>query len=268
MWSTLAVVAAVGLAPAAEPDQLTLRNVRITYGTHGPERTNPALMPGDSLSLSYDIEGISADPNGKVLYSTAMEIIDKSGKVLFKQDPQPLEATLSLGGNSLPAFAHLDIGLEQQPGDYTVRVTVTDRLRKKPQTLSRQFTVLKRDFALVRLTTTGDPQGQSPTAVPGVGEVLWLNFALVNFERSSSGKKQPNVKLEMRVYDETGKPTVAQPFHGEINDKVPEKAPALQGQFLLSLNRAGKFTVELKATDQISKKTSAVSFPLTVVAPK
>ena len=40
----------------------------------------------------------------------------------------------------------------------------------------------------------------------------------------------------MRILDEDGKPTTAAPFTGEINDKVAEKAPALQGQFLLSLN--------------------------------
>jgi hypothetical protein len=35
--------------------------------------------------------------------------------------------------------------------------------------------------------------------------------------------------------------------------------------FLLSLNRPGKFTVELRATDQVSKKKAKLSFPLTVL---
>jgi len=268
MWSTLAVVVALSATPAADSDQLTLSNIRITYGIHGPARGSSALLPGDSLYIGFDIEGISADANGKVLYSTAMEIVDKNDKVLFKQEPQPQETILSLGGNRLPANAHLDIGLDQPPGDYTVRVTVTDRLRKKPQTLSRPFTVLPRGFGLVRLTTTGDHLGLNAVAVPGVGEVLWVNFALVGFERAADAKKQPHVQFEMRIFDENGKPTTAAPFSGEIKDKVTEKSPEIQGQFLLSLNRAGKFRVELKASDLLAKKTSELSFPLTVVAPK
>jgi hypothetical protein len=37
-------------------------------------------------------------------------------------------------------------------------------------------------------------------------------------------------------------------------------------QFGLSLNRAGKFKVELTATDNVTKKKTKVEFPLTVVA--
>lgn len=268
MWSTLAVVAALSAAPAAEPDQLTLSNVRSTYGVLGPVRTSTDILPGDRICIAFDIEGISVDRQGKVLYSTALEIIDKADKVLFKQDPHPQEAIISLGGNRLAAFAYLDIGLDQAPGDYTLRVTVTDRLKKKPQTLTRPFRVLKREFGLIHLTTTSDSEALHPTAVPGVGETLWLNFAVVGFDRASAGKKQPNVHVEMRIFDEDGKPTLPNPFTGEINDKVPEKAPALQGQFLISLNRPGKFRVDLKATDQVSKKTSEVSFPLAVISVK
>lgn len=43
---------------------------------------------------------------------------------------------------------------------------------------------------------------------------------------------------------------------------------AFPGQFVLPLNRAGKFTIELKATDLLSNKTSQVSFPLTVLESK
>ena len=39
-------------------------------------------------------------------------------------------------------------------------------------------------------------------------------------------------------------------------------------QFPLALNRPGKFTVELQATDRISKKTAKLSLPLTSVEQK
>ena len=39
-------------------------------------------------------------------------------------------------------------------------------------------------------------------------------------------------------------------------------------QFLLDLNRPGKFTVELKATDKVSGDAATVSFPFTVLKTK
>jgi hypothetical protein len=267
MWTTLAVVAALGGFSAADDDSLSLNNIRLTYGVHGPGRASSTLLPGDSLCIAFDIQGISADANGKVLYSTALEFADRSGKVIFKQDPQPLEAVNSLGGNQVPAFAHIDIGLEQPPGDYTVNVTVTDRLKKKPQSFSRGFRVLPKDFGLVRTTTTGDNEGKIPVAVPGVGEALFINFGIVGFERDRA-TKQPHVAVEMEIFDESGRATTAKPFAGVIKEKVPENAPSLPGQFLISLNRAGKFRVELKATCQLTKKTSTVTLPLTVSSPQ
>jgi hypothetical protein len=267
MWTTLAVAAALASLPAADDDVLKLSNIRLTYGIHGPARKNTGLLPGDNLTFAFDIEGISVDPNGKVLYTTAMEVVDKKGKSIFKQDPQPLEAVNTLGGNRLPAFANLDIGLEQPPGEYTLHVTVNDRLKKKPQTFSRTVTVLPKDFGLIRVTTTSDSQGQNPVAVPGTGEALWLNFGIIGFARDN-GKKQPDVLVEMQIFDDQGQPTTTKPITGAINDKVPENAAFLPGQFLISLNRPGKFRVVLKATCHLTKKTSEVSLPLTVVSPK
>ena len=69
------------------------------------------------------------------------------------------------------------------------------------------------------------------------------------------------------MLDDSGQPVLSKPFTGEAagnvgNDKL------VPMQFLLALNRTGKFQVELKATDRISKKTAKVVFPITVVASK
>jgi hypothetical protein len=39
-------------------------------------------------------------------------------------------------------------------------------------------------------------------------------------------------------------------------------------QFALEINRTGKFTVELTATDHVTGQTAQVSFPVTVVPAK
>ena len=65
--------------------------------------------------------------------------------------------------------------------------------------------------------------------------------------------------------DEDGNPTTGKPFVAVANEGVPEKASLLAMQFSLALNRPGKFTVELKATDLIGNQITRLSFPVVVV---
>ena len=64
--------------------------------------------------------------------------------------------------------------------------------------------------------------------------------------------------------DEGGKPTLARPLTGSVKSGVPDKALSLPIHFLLSLNRPGKFTLELAATDEMAGKTAKLSVPLVV----
>jgi hypothetical protein len=267
MTPTLALLAALSLGPH-QAGPLTLTNVRATHGSLGPVRADNKVLPGDSVFLAFDIEGITVDPaTGKVSYSMLTEIFDGKDKLLFKRDPQDQETINALGGNSVPAFVHLDCGLDQAPGEYVVKVTVTDRTAKRNASLSRKFQVLPRDFGLVRLATTTDVEGNAPAAVFGVGQALHVSCSVVSFERDKA-KEQPDVTVELRVLDDKGKPVLTQPFTGQVNKDVPSNLRGLPLQFLVSLNRPGKFTVALKATDHLSKKTATLSFPLTVLPAK
>jgi hypothetical protein len=266
MLTTLAFLAALSAAPG-RADELALTHVRPTYGILGPRRTAKAVLPGDSVFVTFDIEGITTDKDGKVLYSVATEVSDSSGKVHFTAPARDLEAIAALGGNTLPAFVHVDIGLEQPAGEYTFKLTVTDRASGKSKSLSHQFQVLPKAFGIVRLTTTSDAEGLQPVGILGTGQSLWVHLAAVGFSRNGD-KSQPNVAFELRVIDADGKPTIAKPFSGVVNKDVPAKAPAVPVQFHLALNRAGKYTVEVKATDQVSGKTATESFPITVLENK
>ncbi len=265
MWTTLALMAALSSAPDQGPP-LNLTHVRATYGSLGPHRKDHSLLPGDQVFVAFDIEGVTADPDGRILYSMATDVLDSTGKVVFRQEPRDLEAINALGGTTLPASAHLDVGLDSPPGAYLVRVTVTDRASKRSGTLTQKFQVTDRAFGLVRLTTTTDPDGRIPTSVFESGASLWVNCGVVGFGRNSQG--QPQVTVELRILDEKGQPTLPRPFTGEVGKDAPKTLTALPVQFHAGLNRAGRFTVELKATDQTSNKTAILVFPLTVVAPQ
>jgi hypothetical protein len=266
MWTTLAFVAALGLAPQ-QAGKMNLTNVRVTNAPLGVLKADNKVLPGDSLYIVFDIEGITVAPDGRVLYSMTTEFLDKNGKVLFKQEPRELETINALGGNTVPAYVHIECGLDQPPGEYTVRVTVTDRASKQSQVLERKFQVLDKGFGIVRLMASTDPEGRLPASIFEVGGGLSVGASVVGFERDKA-TGQPNVNVELQILDDKGKPTLAKPFVGAINEKVPANLRSLPAHFFVPLNRPGKFTVQLKATDQIGKKTATLSFPLNVLSTK
>jgi hypothetical protein len=266
MWTTLVLAAALSTAPH-EAGALTLSNLRATYGPHGIARGDNKLLPGDLLFLSFEIDGITVDANGKALYSMATEFSDSKGKMLFKQDASDKEMIAPLGGGTLPAVLQADTPVTQAPGDYTVKLTVTDRVSKKTQTLSQVFQVLPPGFGIIRLMTTTDPEGRFARSVYGVGDSLWLNYSLIGFSRDKTSM-QPDLTFECRILDEKGQPTMAKPFDGAINKDVPSNSLVVPVQFQIPLNRTGKFSLELTATDKLAKKTATLKFPLTVFSPK
>jgi hypothetical protein len=261
MWATLAFAAALGLAPN-QPGPLQLTNARATYGFLGATRADNKLLPGDMYFVTFDIENLSVK-NGKALYKMRMEFLNAKGKPEFSKDPEDLESTISLGGNRMPAYASAEVGTETAPGEYTLKVEVTDRSTNKSETLVRKFEVLPKAFGLVRVHMTS-ALGQGPMPpLAVVGQSLFLNGAAVHFQRDKDSK-QPNVVVEMNILDDKGTPTLPKPQKVEYTKDVDEKVIGLPVNLLVELNRPGKFTVELQATDRIANKTTKVSLPLQV----
>ncbi len=57
---------------------------------------------------------------------------------------------------------------------------------------------------------------------------------------------------------------MVKPVVGTVDKDVPAAAASLPLQFPLTLNRAGKFTLQLKLTDKVSDKSVEYSAPVTV----
>jgi hypothetical protein len=217
---------------------------------------------------------MTVDKDGKILYRMAMEVVDAKDrkKVLFKQEPRDLEAINMLGGSKLPVFFHVNTGLDQPAGEYILIMTITDRGAKPTvtKTIERPFTILKPDFGLVRLqlslVDSPTPERYAAPTTGVVGQVIWVNFAAVGFQRDKN--KNPDIKVQMRVLDQAGKPTLPQPTNGDVNQNIPENLRLIPMQFFLTLNRDGKFTVELTVTDQVAKKEAKLAIPITVLPAK
>lgn len=272
MPSSLIVAALMAFAPAQPPagapaGKLEITNVRNTYGVLGPTRTNSKLLPGDILFVSYDIDGISVDDEGRVHYSMVMEVIDKDGKATLKQDPFEKIELVPLGGNRVAARAFVTLGVDHPAGEFTMKVTVTDRAdkNKASQTLERKFEVLAPDFGIVAIYGSLDERGQTAAPTTGVvGQAIFINYTAVGFKRDAD-KKQPNLHFEMVTLDENAKPLMKKPlFHDGID--LDEKLPNYTVRFLLPMTRPGKFTIRLSCTDTVTKKTASVDLPVLILA--
>ena len=264
MLTSTALIAAMAFAPGQ--GGLTLSNARVTFGELGSTRPDVKFLPNDIFFISFDIDGIKIDENGRVRYSMAMEVVDKDNKVIFKQQPIDREDFVPLGGSKLPARAFVTLMPDQTDGAYTCRVTVTDRSTKASQTIEQKFEVLKKDFGIVVVYTSADGKGEIPTPQIGAaGQLIFVHFAVCGFSRDAK-TKQPNVTVEMVVLARDGGATLPKPSTFTVDREVAQTDTVIPLRSALPLNRAGDFTVELKAVDNVSKgKPVKVSFPIRVV---
>jgi hypothetical protein len=266
MWLSYALTAALSLAPAqAKPLELT--NVRVTYGVLGqrrPDSDSPKLLPGDVYLVSFDITGLKAKKDGRVFYSMGMELTPKRRVgAPVRKDPADLEALNTLGGNRLPSYALWVIGTDVPPDVYTLKVTVKDRLTKKTAVLSRDFEVLPTNLGLVRVGLSYDTGAPAPP-VAVRGQTYLVSFSLVGF--ALDAKKAPNVSVEVSVLDEKNR-RVAAPLKGEVKAVDAKFAQFVPFEPIpIHLNRAGKFTIVLEATDNLTvpKRTAQQRLTITV----
>jgi hypothetical protein len=266
MWAALALTTVLSV-PAQTGGDLAVKNIRSTHGVHGPTRKDDKLLPGDVLVVAFDIENLKVKDDGGLFWAMGIELsrkeTDGSSKRLLKKEPQDMETVNTLGGTTLPGFASVLIGVDSPPGEYTLTVTVKDLGVRpvKTVTVEKKFTVLpvKFGFVQVKLTTAVG----EPSASVGVrGQDMLLHCALVGFV-TDVRTKLTNVTFEMVVLDADGKPTLAKSFKGIIAKEV---TTLMQFQPIpLQLNRAGKFTVVLRATDNLAKKSAEQKLDLTVL---
>jgi hypothetical protein len=118
---------------------------------------------------------------------------------------------------------------------------------------------------------TADLQGQiNMPAVAVPGEIRWIQLYAVGFSRTRD-KKEPDVGAEVQIFGENGQSVLPNPLPLEVKEllkQLPKDAPGIPITFQLPLNRTGKFTVKVTATDRIANKTAEMSFPLNVMEPK
>lgn len=264
MLHTLPLMLALSALPAQE-GKLEIVNPRATYGHLGAPRPRSGVQAGETFHFAFDVKGMSQDKKGRVQYSMLMEVLNDKKEVVFHLGPRNATAINFLGGDTVPCAAQMDIPLDTPPGAYAMRVEITDTASGKKVLFQAQGKVLPNDFALIRVGTYADRECQTPTAPVGVvGETLQISFTAVNFLRDKKSK-QPDVSVSLRVLDEQGKQVSPEALAGRAHEDIPDDLKMLAMQFGVTLNRTGRFVVEVSAKDELSGETTDVRFPISVV---
>jgi hypothetical protein len=275
MWATLAVSAVLAAVPA-DAGSIQIKNDRFTYGFFGPERKDSQVIPGDVLVVAFDVEGLAVQDDGMVKYSMSLELLDKDGASKYKDtSPVERETVNALGGSLMPCWSRVNVGSDTPAGEYTVRITVADRAAKdsKPGVLEKKFTVVAPQFGIIVPMLGYDKPPTAPPPAPAVavpGQTLLFYFGLVGLDAKPGKTAQDmlttDFTLDLTILDDaTGKPTLTKPFTGAIKSIPPDAKDFWPGQFPLTLNRSGKFTIVLTVNDKQGNKTAKLDMPLTVV---
>ena len=104
MWAALAVSAVLAAVPS-DAGPLQIKNDRFTYGVMGQDRPDSKVIPGDTLVVAFDIDGLQVKEDGKVKYSTAMQLLDKDGKSQFSEKPVERESVNASAARICPVGA-------------------------------------------------------------------------------------------------------------------------------------------------------------------
>jgi hypothetical protein len=242
-----------------------ITDLHSTYGHLGAVRPKgEGMIPGDIGSFTFAIKNLKFDKNGKAQYSVAIDVRDAKGKLLYEQKPFNSVAQSLFGGNSLPCSAQIAVPLDAMAGPVSWKVTVVDRSTMKSTEAKGQGNILAPKFGIVRVGTFADAEGKTAVAPVGVvGGTLYVDFAAAHFARDAM--KKPDVKVEMRILDDKGQPTTAEPISGRIRDDIPDDARLVPLQFGLTLNRAGDFTVELSARCNLCGAEEKIRLPIRVL---
>lgn len=259
MSRSCALLLAAVLTPASA-SALEIKNFRPCYAPvpFGANRMDTKCLPGDFIFVTYDIEGLKFDSQtGKASFVTILELFDAKATLVFKKE-NPSEVLPHLGGTRMPGDLHVQMGRGQKPGKYIIRVTIHDRVSKESKSQTYQFDLLPQQFGIA---------GVSAPGVGFTGQHYAAQFALIDM--GLDAKKLPDVKVEMRVLDETGKAVAPSVISTLPRDLPPEanleKENFVPMHFPLYLNRPGRFVIDVLAKDNISNRESRLTYGLQVL---
>lgn len=265
----LSLSLAVSAFLVAQTGPLEVTNVRPTVGPLGPTVSKAdreqGRLPGDQAWFAFEVKNAKTDAQGKAKIGLSYEVTASDGTPIFKEGPSVGELFDFLGSGSFPGMMHLDVPMDAKPGIYDVKLTITDMATKKDAVYQAKGKVREPEFGIVRTAVFADPLGRVPSPSVGVlGQNLFIRFAAIHFGKK---EKESNIEATLKVLDSDGKNILVHGQTKKLGGGLVPDSPWAPGDFGLTLNRVGEFTVEIHAEDKIANKSAKMSFPLRVVTP-
>ncbi len=259
-------VLALALLGGGKADGPEIDRPQATYGYLGaPRPKTGGILPGDAAYFSFDIKSLTFDKDGRCRYSVGIVVTGADGQTIFEQKPHNAVGYNFFGGGVVRSAVRIEAPLNLKPGPVHWRVRVTDRASGKATEIEGDSKILPPAFGLARVGTFADAEQHVPTPpIAVVGTQLYLGFGVVGFGRGK--EKQPDLEVSLTIRDEKGKTTMPHPLTGQINKDVGPDVGYVPLQFMLSLDRVGRYTVELAAHDRVSGATSTVQLPVRILA--
>jgi hypothetical protein len=264
MRKVLALALLTALAAPAPAPALELKNARAAYGLLSAPRESSKFLPGDIITLIYDIEDLKVNPKtGVAQVQQTLEILDVDGKVIFGQKPRPIEVPL-FGATQMPGIVQALMTTDQNPGKYKLKVTVEDKVAKESKKLEYKFELAKPAFGIVQPFTP---------AVAFLNQDFVVTFAVTGMKRDPK-TRLPDVDISTKLLGKNGKPLVETPIKNNIQDLHVEGTEfdltmmtVVPVSLHLVLSQKGHFTIDIEATDRLTKKKVVMQLPLTVIDP-
>ena len=260
----LAVTSATNVAEA----KLEIRDVQASHGSLGPVRKSARYVSGDQVFVRYTIAGVLTDADGRVRLELRLAVADVAGKQILKSEIAAQPDWSLWAGAVIPGFATFDLGEEVPPGEYEMKVEVTDLIAKETASFRHRFTCTKEEFALVQVRFSHDAAGDVHASPGGlVSQALHVRMKAIGFDKS---KNEIDVEMEIDVLDAAGKPVMPRPIRTGVHNEKPEEVKQITRLALsavLSLNRPGDFTLRITVTDKLAMKKVVFESPLRVTVP-
>ncbi len=265
----LGLIASGGLVsapPGQAPKQLSIVKAALRQYEDGPALpAGFSFVTGESVFVSFQIQGYKVSPDAKIDLKYRMEAVDPDGVLLAEPASHELSAEISTEDkNWLPLVREtFQLPALALAGTYQVHLAVEDKL--SGQTAKTELPVTVRgkhiektaalaatDFRFLR--SEQDRDGMDP-AVYHPGDTIWGRFDITGFKYGE--KNHVHVEYGIALLGASGKTLYSQPQAAVEDDATYYPKRYLPGALSLSLGkdfRPGEYTIVLSLRDDVGKQ--------------
>ncbi len=262
--AALASSAAWAQAPAKPP---VIANATIRQYEDGPSvPAGHQFIPGETVFLSFEVQGYSVSSEGKVLLTYRIETLDSDGVPLVEPETGRIETEISdLDKDWLPKVRYSClIPPHALPGKFRIIALVRDGRTALDAKTEATFTVQGRavdtsgPFSVrnVRFLRSEDDRTPLTAAAYRPGDALWARFDITGFK--SGEKNHIDVVYGISIVSPSGKVLYSEPEAASEEDApfYPRRyVPGVVSLTVQPKTTPGEYALIVTARDEVGKQT-------------